>query len=175
MWFPDPSSMVNSPKLLSSPVIAPVTWHNTPSYSSRLASAVESTKGTGSGLPLLMMVALAEVNCVPPLKLPTAQEQHDFAVERINKAGLSDKVQIVMQDYRDETEQYDGIASIEMFEAVGEKYWPVYFDKVNSCLKSGANATLQIITIPDDRFIDYRNSVDFIQKYIFPVFNFLGA
>ena len=100
--------------------------------------------------------------------LTISQEQHDFAVERINKAGLSDKVQIVMQDYRDETEQYDGIASIEMFEAVGEKYWPVYFDKVNSCLKSGANATLQIITIPDDRFIDYRNSVDFIQKYIFP-------
>ena len=73
-----------------------------------------------------------------------------------------------MQDYRDEADQYDGIASIEMFEAVGEKYWPIYFDKVNSCLKPAAKATLQIITIPGDRFGDYRNSVDFIQKYIFP-------
>ena len=73
-----------------------------------------------------------------------------------------------MQDYRDEVNKYDGIASVEMFEAVGEKYWPIYFDKVNSCLKAGAKATLQIITIPEDRFNDYRNSVDFIQKYIFP-------
>ena len=100
--------------------------------------------------------------------LTISQEQHDFAVERIKKAGLSDKVEIVMQDYRDEVNKYDGIASVEMFEAVGEKYWPIYFDKVNSCLKAGAKATLQIITIPEDRFNDYRNSVDFIQKYIFP-------
>jgi len=78
---------------------------------------------------------------------------------RIKKAGLSDKVEIVMQDYRDEVNKYDGIASVEMFEAVGEKYWPIYFDKVNSCLKAGAKATLQIITIPEDRFNDYRNSV----------------
>jgi len=100
--------------------------------------------------------------------LTISQEQHDFAIERIKKAGLSDKVEIVMQDYRDEVNKYDGIASVEMFEAVGEKYWPIYFDKVNSCLKAGAKATLQIITIPEDRFNDYRNSVDFIQKYIFP-------
>ena len=86
----------------------------------------------------------------------------------MKKAGLSDKVEIVMQDYRDEEKKYDGIASIEMFEAVGEKYWPVYFDKLHSCLKPNAKATLQIITIPDERFNEYRNSVDFIQKYIFP-------
>ena len=100
--------------------------------------------------------------------LTISQEQHDFAIERMKKAGLSDKVEIVMQDYRDEEKKYDGIASIEMFEAVGEKYWPVYFDKLHSCLKPNAKATLQIITIPDERFNEYRNSVDFIQKYIFP-------
>jgi cyclopropane-fatty-acyl-phospholipid synthase len=100
--------------------------------------------------------------------LTISQEQHDYAVARMERAGLSDRVQIVMQDYRDETEQYDGIASIEMFEAVGEKYWPVYFDKVNACLKDGAKATLQIITVPQGRYTVYRNSVDFIQKYIFP-------
>ncbi|SPF76065.1 Tuberculostearic acid methyltransferase UfaA1 [Aliiroseovarius pelagivivens] len=100
--------------------------------------------------------------------LTISQEQHDFAVERLRRAGLQDMVDIKMQDYRDETGQYDGIASIEMFEAVGEKYWPIYFDTVKSCLKPGAKATLQIITIAERRFDAYRKGVDFIQKYIFP-------
>ena len=73
-----------------------------------------------------------------------------------------------MQDYRDERGVYDGVASIEMFEAVGEKYWPVYFDTLHARLKPGGHATLQIITVPDKRFALYRRSVDFIQKYIFP-------
>lgn len=100
--------------------------------------------------------------------LTISKEQHDYAVERISRAGLSDRVEIKLQDYRDETAQYDGIASIEMFEAVGEKYWPVYFDKLRECLKPGASATLQIITMHEDRFENYRKTVDFIQKYIFP-------
>lgn len=73
-----------------------------------------------------------------------------------------------MQDYRDESGLYDGIASIEMFEAVGEKYWPVYFDTLKRCLKPDARATLQIITIQEARYEIYRSSVDFIQKHIFP-------
>jgi cyclopropane-fatty-acyl-phospholipid synthase len=73
-----------------------------------------------------------------------------------------------MRDYRDERGAYDGIASIEMFEAVGEKYWPVYFDSVRDRLKPGGQATLQIITIADRLFEGYREGVDFIQKYIFP-------
>jgi cyclopropane-fatty-acyl-phospholipid synthase len=100
--------------------------------------------------------------------LTISQEQHDFAVERMARLGLSDQVEIVMRDYRDEQGQYDGIASIEMFEAVGEKYWPVYFDTVHARLKPGARATLQIITIADDLFPVYRKTVDFVQKYIFP-------
>lgn len=100
--------------------------------------------------------------------LTISQEQHDFAVDRIAKAGLAGKVDIVMRDYRDETGVYDGIASIEMFEAVGEKYWPVYFNALNSRLKPGGKATLQIITISEKRFDVYRKGVDFIQKYIFP-------
>jgi cyclopropane-fatty-acyl-phospholipid synthase len=100
--------------------------------------------------------------------LTISQEQLSFARERIEKAGLSDLVDLRLQDYRDETGQYDGVASIEMFEAVGEKYWPVYFDKVRTCLKPGKNATLQIITIQEKRFETYRKGVDFIQKYIFP-------
>lgn len=100
--------------------------------------------------------------------LTISKEQYKYAVERIAKAGLSDRVTFKLQDYRDETGVYDGIASIEMFEAVGEKYWPVYFETVKNRLKPGKNATLQIITVLDRRFEAYRKGVDFIQKYIFP-------
>ena len=100
--------------------------------------------------------------------LTISREQHDYAVARIAKAGLSDRVQIKLQDYRDETGTYDGIASIEMFEAVGQKYWPTYFAALRDRLKPGRNATLQIITVQDRRWEVYRRGVDFIQKYIFP-------
>lgn len=100
--------------------------------------------------------------------LTISEEQFKYAVERIERAGLSDKVTIKLQDYRDETGQYDGIASIEMFEAVGEKYWPVYFETLKKCLKPGKQATLQIITLTERRYERYRKGVDFIQKYIFP-------
>lgn len=100
--------------------------------------------------------------------LTISEEQFKYAKERIEKAGLSDKVDFKLQDYRDETGHYDGIASIEMFEAVGEKYWPAYFDTVRERLKPGKNATLQIITVQDRRWDVYKRGVDFIQKYIFP-------
>lgn len=100
--------------------------------------------------------------------LTISKEQLAYARARIEKAGLSDKVTLKLQDYRDETGQYDGIASIEMFEAVGEKYWPIYFDTLGRCLKPGAQATLQVITLSEERFETYRKRVDFIQKYIFP-------
>ncbi|WP_377505087.1 class I SAM-dependent methyltransferase [Octadecabacter sp. R77987] len=100
--------------------------------------------------------------------LTISQEQFNYATDRIEKAGLSDMVTFKLQDYRDETGSYDGIASIEMFEAVGEKYWPVYFDTLRDRLKPGKNATLQIITVQDARWDVYKRGVDFIQKYIFP-------
>ena len=100
--------------------------------------------------------------------LTISQAQHDYAVDRMQRAGLSDQVEIKMQDYRDERGVYDGIVSIEMFEAVGERYWPTYFTTVRDRLKPGKKATLQIITVQNERFEAYRKSVDFIQKYIFP-------
>jgi cyclopropane-fatty-acyl-phospholipid synthase len=100
--------------------------------------------------------------------LTISEEQFKYAKERIENAGLSDLVDFKLQDYRDETGTYDGIASIEMFEAVGQKYWPAYFETVRERLKPGANATLQIITVDDRRWDIYKNGVDFIQKYIFP-------
>ena len=100
--------------------------------------------------------------------LTLSKEQLAFAQERIAQKGLQDKVIFKLQDYRDEQGIYDGIASIEMFEAVGEKYWPMYFETLRKCLKPGGSATLQIITVRDDRWDIYRRGVDFIQKYIFP-------
>ena len=100
--------------------------------------------------------------------LTISKEQLKYAQDRMERAGVADRVELKLQDYRDETGHYDGIASIEMFEAVGEKYWPVYFNTVRDRLKPGRQATLQIITIQDKRYEIYRKSVDFIQKYIFP-------
>ncbi|MFQ3348866.1 MAG: cyclopropane-fatty-acyl-phospholipid synthase [Paracoccaceae bacterium] len=100
--------------------------------------------------------------------LTISHEQYKFAVDRIEKAGLQSAVTIKLQDYRDEKGIYDGIVSVEMFEAVGEKYWPVYFATVRDRLKPGAKAAFQIITINELRWKNYRKSVDFIQKYIFP-------
>lgn len=100
--------------------------------------------------------------------LTISREQFAFARERIAKAGLSERVEIKLQDYRDETGQYDRIASIEMFEAVGEKYWPVFFSKMKECLRPGGSAALQIITINESAFPSYRAKPDFIQRYVFP-------
>jgi len=100
--------------------------------------------------------------------LTISREQFAFAQERIARAGLQEQVTFKLQDYRDERGSYDGIASIEMFEAVGEQYWPTYFGTVRDRLNPGGRATLQVITVEDHRFEAYRNTVDFIQKYIFP-------
>ncbi len=111
--------------------------------------------------------AAREVGCSIKA-LTISREQFDFAQERIFKAGLNDKVDIAFQDYRDETGTYDRIASIEMFEAVGEKYWPTYFETLSKCLKPEGTAGLQIITIQEKLFESYRKKTDFIQRYIFP-------
>jgi cyclopropane-fatty-acyl-phospholipid synthase len=111
--------------------------------------------------------AAREIGC-KVTGLTISREQHDFARERIAKAGLSEKVDIKFQDYRDETGRYERIASIEMFEAVGEKHWPVFFGKVKECLNAGGTAGLQIITINEEAFRLYRKRPDFIQRYIFP-------
>ncbi len=100
--------------------------------------------------------------------LTISKAQQEYARERLHKAGLAERVDIRLQDYRDHSGTYDGVASIEMFEAVGESYWPSYFSKVHEALKPGGKATLQIITIDDDLFQGYRQRADFIQRYIFP-------
>ncbi|MBO6795556.1 cyclopropane-fatty-acyl-phospholipid synthase family protein [Maricaulis sp.] len=97
-----------------------------------------------------------------------SQEQLDFARARMQRLGLEDQVELRLQDYRDIPEQYDAIASIEMFEAVGAEHWQTYFAKLKSVLKPGGRAALQVITIRERDFDSYLKSVDFIQKYVFP-------
>lgn len=95
-------------------------------------------------------------------------EQLDWATKRIADAGLSDLVDLRLQDYRHIEEQFDHIVSIEMFEAVGESYWPSFFDTLYARLKPGGRIALQTITIDHQYFDNYRQNVDFIQRYIFP-------
>ncbi len=94
--------------------------------------------------------------------------QHAYATQRMKEAGLSDRVDILMKDYRDLTGKFDAVVSIEMFEAVGQEYWPGYFGKIADVLRPGGKAGLQIITIHDREFEHYRKRADFIQRYIFP-------
>jgi len=100
--------------------------------------------------------------------ITVSKEQFDYAQQRMFRAGLNERVEIRLQDYRDVQGQFDRIASIEMFEAVGEQYWPTYFSKLADRLKPQGRAGLQIITIADRYFETYRSGTDFIQKYIFP-------
>ena len=95
--------------------------------------------------------------------LTISPSQHEFALAR-----LGDDAEVKLQDYRDNNGLYDAVVSIEMFEAVGERYWETYFAKVAQNLKKGGKAIIQTITMRDDCFEEYRKSSDFIRHYIFP-------
>jgi cyclopropane-fatty-acyl-phospholipid synthase len=102
------------------------------------------------------------------LGVTISEEQLAWATDRVREAGLEDLIEIRLQDYRDVAGTFDSVASIEMFEAVGEQYWPGFFRVVRQRLKPGGVAALQTITIADDRFEDYRRKADFAQRYVFP-------
>ena len=97
-----------------------------------------------------------------------SKKQYEYTKKRIFKNGLNNKVNVMFLDYRDLKDKYDKVASIEMIEAVGEKYLDQYFRKIKNSLKSNGHAAIQGITIRDDLFDRYRTGEDFIQKYIFP-------
>lgn len=100
--------------------------------------------------------------------LTLSREQHAWATRRLAQAGLGERVDIRLQDYRDVQGAYDRIVSIEMIEAVGERWWPTYFATLRDRLKPAGKAGLQAITIADDRFDSYRAGCDFIQRHVFP-------
>ncbi|APZ42366.1 SAM-dependent methyltransferase [Acidihalobacter ferrooxydans] len=103
---------------------------------------------------------------VTGITLSPAQLEH--ATRRVREAGLDHLIELKLLDYRDLDGQYDHVVSIEMFEAVGEAYWPGYFDTVARVLRPGGRASLQVITIDHDYFEHYRSGTDFIQRYVFP-------
>lgn len=97
-----------------------------------------------------------------------SQEQLDYAENAAAEAGVEDTVRFRLQDYRDVADRFDHVVSIEMFEAVGERYWPTFFTKVRQALRPGGRAGIQVITIDAARLDGYRSRPDFIQTYVFP-------
>jgi len=138
----------------------------------RLANVLDLKPGqrvleVGCGWGGFAEIAARDYGCeVVCLTLST--EQAAYARARMDRSGLADHVDIKLQDYRDIDGTFDHIVSIEMFEAVGEAYWPAYFRTLRERLAKGGKVALQIITIADDAFDRYRQRADFIQRYIFP-------
>ena len=121
----------------------------------------------GCGWGALAEMAARDFGCrVTGLTL--SEEQHAYAEARMHRAGVADRVDIAFRDYRDERGSYDHVVSIEMYEAVGERFWPTYFGAIGKRLKPGGRAMVQAITIADPLFERYRASTDFIQQYVFP-------
>ena len=100
--------------------------------------------------------------------LTLSREQLGYARQRVVELGLEEHVGFRLQDYRDVSGRFDHVVSIEMFEAVGEEYWPGYFESVSRVLRPGGRAALQIITMDEDWFDQYRRTPDFIQRHVFP-------
>ncbi len=97
-----------------------------------------------------------------------SRQQYEYASARIRKAGLEDRIDLRLQDYREISGKYDRIVSIEMLEAVGHRYLPVYFSRCSDLLQEDGQLLVQVITMPDHRYKKYLKQSDFIQQYIFP-------
>ncbi|WP_340679768.1 cyclopropane-fatty-acyl-phospholipid synthase family protein [Paraglaciecola sp.] len=121
----------------------------------------------GTGWGGLAIYAASHYGCrVTTTTISNAQ--YDYAVEQVKRLGLQERITLLKQDYRTLEGQYDKLVSIEMIEAVGHEYMPEFFKKCHSLLKDSGKMLIQAITIADSRYDQYRNSVDFIQRYIFP-------
>jgi cyclopropane-fatty-acyl-phospholipid synthase len=132
--------------------------------------------GVKHGAPVLeigcgwgaLALALARRKGVQLTGLTLSTEQLAHAQQRVAEEGRGGQVELRLQDYRDVRGRYDGIVSIEMLEAVGERHWPTYFDTLRERLAPGGTAVVQVITIADEYFDHYRKNADFIQRFIFP-------
>ncbi len=124
----------------------------------------------GCGWGGVMEEALRNETAITGLTLST--EQKAYAEKRLanvsSQTSNAKHFEVRLQDYRDCQERFDGIASVEMFEAVGEKHWPEYFQTIAKCLKNGGKACVQTIVIAEELFERYRHNTDFIQQYVFP-------
>ncbi|MER6492148.1 MULTISPECIES: cyclopropane-fatty-acyl-phospholipid synthase family protein [Streptomyces] len=120
----------------------------------------------GTGWGELALRAAARGARVTSLTL--SAEQRSLALERVRAAGLEDRVSIELCDYREATGQYDAVVSVEMIEAVGAEFWPVYFRTLDARLAPGGRVALQAITMPHARMLASRDTFTWIHKYVFP-------
>ena len=120
----------------------------------------------GTGWGELSIRAAARGATVTSVTL--SAEQRDLALERIEAAGHTDRVRVLLQDYRETTGEYDAIVSVEMIEAVGEEYWETYFSKIDDLLAPGGAVAIQAILMEHHRLLATKGSFGWIQKYIFP-------
>ncbi len=131
------------------------------------ATAGQTILEVGCGWGGFAEVACREYGCTV-LGLTLSPSQLAYARQRAEQGGFADKVRFELCDYRDVRGHYDHVVSIEMIEAVGERFWPVYFDQLSALLRPGGRCVVQAITIRDDLFGAYRRGTDFIQRYVFP-------
>ncbi|MEE8729315.1 MAG: cyclopropane-fatty-acyl-phospholipid synthase family protein [Rahnella inusitata] len=121
----------------------------------------------GTGWGAMAEFAAREYGC-QVTTTTISREQYDFACQRIEKAGLTDRVTVLFEDYRALRGQFDKLVSIEMIEAVGKRYLKTFFKRCNALLKPNGRMAIQAITIADQRYASYSRNVDFIQRYVFP-------
>jgi len=121
----------------------------------------------GTGWGAMAEFAAREYGC-QVTTTTISREQYDYACDRIEKAGLTDRVTVLFEDYRALRGQFDKLVSIEMIEAVGKRYLKTFFKRCNALLKPNGRMAIQAITIADQRYASYSRNVDFIQRYVFP-------
>lgn len=137
-----------------------------------LAKKLNLTKGSkvleiGSGWGAMAMHLVDEYNCeVKTLTL--SKEQKKLCEERFKENNVEEYIDVLLKDYRDMSGSFDAIIAVEMFEAVGQEYYHIFFKKCEELLKPNGVLAMQIITMPDQRYESYSKGTDFIQKYIFP-------
>jgi cyclopropane-fatty-acyl-phospholipid synthase len=141
----------------------------------RKIDAVLDAAGVGEGTRLLeigtgwgSLAIRAAQRGATVTTITISAQQADLARARIAEAGAADRVSVELRDYRDETGEYDAVVSVEMIEAVGEKYWPTYFAKIDEVLAPGGKAAIQAILLEHHRMVATRNTYTWIHKYIFP-------
>ncbi|MFG2307821.1 class I SAM-dependent methyltransferase [Streptomyces sp. NPDC048566] len=153
----------------------PATWDLLPAAQHRKIDRLLDLAGTGPGTRLLEigtgwgeLAIRAAARGARVTSLTLSGEQRDLARERVREAGLADRVDIRLCDYREATGTYDAVVSVEMIEAVGAEFWPTYFATLDRLLVPGGRVALQAITMPHDRMLASRDTFTWISKYIFP-------
>ncbi|MGA8209346.1 MAG: cyclopropane-fatty-acyl-phospholipid synthase family protein [Nocardioidaceae bacterium] len=141
----------------------------------RKVDAILDSAGVGAGSRVLeigtgwgtLAIRAAERGAVVTT-VTLSTEQAVLARRRVEQAGLADRVEVAVRDYRDQTGEFDAVVSVEMIEAVGEEYWPTYFSAIDTLLAEGGRAVIQAILIADHRLVATRHTYTWIHKYIFP-------